>query len=74
MDYALLTDADREHLRQQRILQLESDHYRIELVLRETTDPDRCAALVGQQSVLEQAIAAHDDEQADRSESVTTKP
>ena len=59
MDYAYLTDNDRETLRRQRILQLESDHYRLELLIAETSDPGRCAELVSQQAVLQQAITVH---------------
>jgi len=59
MDYTVLTEKDKEALRQQRIGQLEADHYRLELVLLETTDNDRCAQLLTQQAALEAAIAVH---------------
>lgn len=62
MDYAYLTDNDRETLRRQRILQLESDHYRLELLIAETSDAGRCAELTAQQAVLEQAVAVHSGE------------
>lgn len=61
MDYVYLTDNDRESLRRQRILQLESDHYRLGLLIAETSDSGRRAELEAQRSVLEQAITVHDE-------------
>jgi hypothetical protein len=70
MDYRYLTDADRESLRRSRILQLEGDHYRLELVIAETSDPDRRAQLIDQQVAIKAAIAAHagEEETTDRVE------
>ena len=59
MDYTILTNGDKESLRQQRIGQLEADHYRLELVLLEAEDDDRCAQLLTQQAAIEAAIAVH---------------
>jgi hypothetical protein len=64
MNYRHLTEADQAALTRDRILSLEGDHYRLSLVLAETTDPDRAAQLVGQQALLEAAIAVHAAEEA----------
>lgn len=64
MDYLYLSDTDCDALRKQRILALESDHYRLGLLIAEASDPGRCAELAAQQAVLEQAIAVHTEEVA----------
>jgi hypothetical protein len=64
MDYQLLTDKDKNDLLRQRVLQLEAEHYKLELLIVECTDPDKSAELVAQQSRLEAAIAVHTREPA----------
>jgi hypothetical protein len=64
MNYRHLTEADQAALTRDRILSLEGDHYRLSLILAETTDPDRTAQLMGQRALLEAAIAVHAAEEA----------
>lgn len=64
MEYQFLTDSDKQELVRQRILALEADHYKLELLIQECADPDRCAKLIEQQGVLSAAIDVHLDEHA----------
>lgn len=64
MDYLYLSDKDRTNLREQRILALEADHYRLELLIQECLDADATAKLIAQQAKIMEAINAHLGENA----------
>lgn len=62
MNYTHLTQNDFEGLRRERITTLEGEHYRLSLLLLETTDPGSAAHLVAQQADIERRIKLHTPE------------
>lgn len=58
MEYTVLTDAQRATIKRDRILQLEGEHYHVELLLQEATAED-LAGLVAKQTELARRIEIH---------------
>jgi hypothetical protein len=56
MEYVELNEADRTTLDRQRVLQLEGDHYRLEILIREETSEEKVAQLLEQQAEIERRV------------------
>jgi aspartate aminotransferase-like enzyme len=61
MDYTLLSPDIFAQLRTQRMLDLEADHFRVELRRREALDPAEVDALVAQQAEIERRYSVHQE-------------
>lgn len=72
MDYQFLTDKDKQDLVTQRVLSLEADHYKLELLIQESTDLERTTKLIEQQEVLRAAIDVHLGRRDEYSDEVQT--
>jgi hypothetical protein len=72
MEYTQLTDSDKQSLINQRILSLEADHYKLELLIQESTDPERSAQLIEQQATLRSALDVHFSKRGEHTDQVQT--
>ncbi|HZE00669.1 MAG TPA: hypothetical protein VE155_02715 [Pseudonocardiaceae bacterium] len=61
MKYTLLTPEIFDQLHTQRIIDLEADHYRVELRRLEAVDSGEIAGLEAQQAEIERRIRVHQD-------------
>jgi hypothetical protein len=52
VEYTVLNAADKSTLVQQRVLQLESDHYKLELLIQEEVSEEEAARMLGQQAEI----------------------
>ena len=59
MEYTMLTGGDFEGLRRERIASLEAEHYRLGLLLLETTSADAAGEILARQADYERRITLH---------------
>ena len=59
MEYTMLTEQDFGALRRERLATLEGEHYRLSLLLLETTSADAAGEILARQAEYERRITLH---------------
>jgi hypothetical protein len=71
MEYTMLTEQDFAALRRERLATLEGEHYRLSLLLAETTSADAAGEILARQAEYERRIALHGNKPVTEGEAAT---